>query len=611
MQAKHKRLTALLLALILMLVTQPVMAEQRLFDEAEHSETHFADMHYSRYDFEGFNKKLDELRLLMDSSGSRDNLLSLFDELLYEADVIMTMSSLITIHYYCNPGDDYWKNERAYTEEALNDSINAFEIEISRLLESDYEDDFIGHIGEYNAEMFRDYEGMSEEQKDFYAENLALELSYYEIIDAYEPYSNEYYNALGENYIKALRVRAQIADSFDYDSFDSFANNAYYYRDYDYRETERLFTSVEKYVLPLYEKLQKKYSSEYMQIVSEYSPPPTDELVELVGKYICDISPELAIPWNYLIRNGLYDLDPSPTKADIGFTISLPMYASSFIMDSPNGGVFDMQTITHEFGHFTQAYYDTTRAIYQTTVLDLCEVHSQGLELLYSHYYPEVYGENYEAFLYEHILSFLRTIIDYSYAAEFEIAAYRLDEPDFEQLKQLGAEIGRRYWPRASKAALGEYWLNFPHIHTSPMYSTSYVVSALAALDLWVQSLVDFQAATDSYLKLVSLQNDYTFREALRKSGLSDVFKSSAIELLSKNISIVLLEGGNPTGVVPGVPQSYARFRPREEKNPAESQGLPKDMDIATTAVITIVIIVVCVVVIVRSRREGIDKEDI
>ena len=607
MQTTYKRFAMFFLAFLLIVtLAQPAVAEQRLIDDIEHIEIAFADMPYYRYDFDAFGAKVDKLRDLMQVAGNDEEILALYDELLYESEVISTMSSLATIGYYSDTGNKYWQEERTFNNENSNDILDSFETEISNLLDSEYEKTLIQHIGRDNAELFRNYNGMTDEQRDLFAKDLELELRYYELEGMYTPYSNEYYNALGENYLEFLQNRTKLAKSYGFDTFDSFANAAYYYRDYDYNETKQLFESVRKHILPLYNKLRNNYSTEYEHIVSEYSPLAIDDMVAITGKYISEISPELAIPWEYMIRNNLYDIEPSDSKANIGFTITLPMYKSAFIMNSPVGGFYDMQTLVHEFGHFTQAYYDATPSIYQTPVLDLCEVHSQGLEALFTHYYPEIYGENSDAFIHELIIDFLRVIIDYSYIAEFETEAYRLDNPDFNQLKKLGTEIGRQYWPRASREALSTYWIAFPHTHTAPMYSTSYVVSALASLDLWVQSLVDKNAATDSYLKLVSLHSTQYFGNALQMSGISNIFKRATIDLLCDNIATVLLEGGKPKDVVPGVPQDYSRLRPKNTAKDSVIPGLPQEMDTTITVAITIAIVVMCIVIVVRSRR----KED-
>ena len=609
MQKTLKRFTAIFLSLAIIFVAQPAMAEQRLIDINEHSEIAYSEMQYVRYDFAQFEKMLEELQALAAQPDNKDNVLAFYDELLYETDIMRTMSALATINYYSNTRSTYWQEERSLADEATNRALDSFDVAVSRLLESEYEKAALAHIGHEYAEGVRGHEGMTDEQQQLFADDLALTLKYYELEESLVRYSNDFYDAVGENYLEALQVRSRLAAVFDYDSFDSFANELYYYRDYSYSESKRLFESVQKYVVPLYQKLQKNYEREHEQIVSEYSPLAVDAVVELVGGYIREISPELAIPWDYMQRNKLYDIDPSPTKANIGFTIGLPMYKSAFILNSPDGGVLDMQTLVHEFGHFVQAYYNPVPAAYQIMVLDLCEVHSQGLEALFSRFYPEIYGDNAGSFENEMILGFLRTIIDYSYIAELETEIYRLDNPSIGDLKKLAAELGMKYWPRASKSAMQTYWLGFPHVHTSPMYSASYAVSALAALDLWVQSHVDEAAATDSYLKLVSLHNSEYFGNALRKSGLSNIFRQATIELLCENIETILLEGGKPRDVIPGVPQSYSRIKSRESNEAsalkAEKQGLTKEMDFAMTAVITAVIVVICVVIVLRSRNDN------
>ncbi len=54
---------------------------------------------------------------------------------------------------------------------------------------------------------------------------------------------------------------------------------------------------------------------------------------------------------------------------------------------------YDIFTVVHEFGHFNSVYHDDTPALYTNINMDVSEIHSQGLELLFYPYYEQMYPE--------------------------------------------------------------------------------------------------------------------------------------------------------------------------------------------------------------------------
>ena len=48
----------------------------------------------------------------------------------------------------------------------------------------------------------------------------------------------------------------------------------------------------------------------------------------------------------------------------------------------------------HEFGHYNAAYHAAERCLYEPATLDVAEIHSQGLEVLFFDYMDDMFGEN-------------------------------------------------------------------------------------------------------------------------------------------------------------------------------------------------------------------------
>ena len=50
-------------------------------------------------------------------------------------------------------------------------------------------------------------------------------------------------------------------------------------------------------------------------------------------------------------------------------------------------------TLVHEFGHFNADFYSTDSVLWGSSNIDVAEIQSQGLEVLFSQFTDEIYGE--------------------------------------------------------------------------------------------------------------------------------------------------------------------------------------------------------------------------
>ncbi len=117
----------------------------------------------------------------------------------------------------------------------------------------------------------------------------------------------------------------------------------------------------------------------------------SEELLETFAPYMEAISPEVGEAFGFFREQQLYDLDSSEDKISMAYTVELPAYGSAYIYDNRSGMYYDIFTVVHEFGHFNSVYHDDTPALYTNINMDVSEIHSQGLELLFYPYYEQMY----------------------------------------------------------------------------------------------------------------------------------------------------------------------------------------------------------------------------
>ena len=75
------------------------------------------------------------------------------------------------------------------------------------------------------------------------------------------------------------------------------------------------------------------------------------------------------------------------------------------------------------------------------------------------------------------------------------------------------------------------------HTFEVPMYYISYATSALAALDIYVRSLEDRDAAIELYLRVTETTSDVRYCELLEQCGLDNIFEKGTIEKIAQELA--------------------------------------------------------------------------
>lgn len=515
-------------------------AEGRYFEEFKHGGTKFEEMSYARYDSTDFFEKLERMENLSMEKGNSEEIFKLYDELLIELDKAFTMQSLASIGYYQDIQNKKKQEELLHMEYVMDIILDKFQLSVSSVLETSYGRELTKHIGTEFAELFKGYQGKSERYMELSRRESELSQEYYELdANADIVHIEDYNKLIGEKFLELIECRKLISDELGISNYAAYASYAFYSRELSLEEIRDFCDNIKAEILPLYQAMDEQYPEQYLtqkERISDFKPR---EIMELVGEYIGDVSPELQIAWDYMEEYELYDIEPSNSKADVGFTIGLPSERAGFFINSPDGSVNDIHTVIHEFGHFTNTFYNNMPVIYEHSNYDLYEVHSQGLECLYLDYYDDMFGDSSDALEYDWFHNMLYVIIYYSYLAELEMYVYGKPDVTLEDInresKRLLEEYDMSFY--GNSASEDYYWTYSTHMITSPMYSISYSISALAALNIWeIEQMNGREAAVDAYMKLLSNYDRKKFSQVLGKSGFSDVFTQDYCRELSEAI---------------------------------------------------------------------------
>ena len=271
-----------------------------------------------------------------------------------------------------------------------------------------------------------------------------------------------------------------------------------------------------------------------------------EELLAAGEKMYTEMSPETAEFAKLLFGNELFDVLAKPGKAPGGYCTSLPAYKAPFIFSNFNGTAGDVDVLTHEAGH-AFADYVAARTI---PILDLrsptmegCETHSMSMEFFTAPWHRLFFKEQTEKYEVSHAEDALIFIPYGSMVDHFQELMYTHPEMTPEERNETWLKLERQYRPYLDFEDLPFYsrgagWQRQLHIYQYPFYYVDYCLAQSMALQFWMESVKDWNAAWKKYLKFVGMGGTRTFVDLIRESGLlsplDDGSIAKIVELVSK-----------------------------------------------------------------------------
>ncbi|MGX8699172.1 MAG: S-layer homology domain-containing protein, partial [bacterium] len=343
----------------------------------------------------------------------------------------------------------------------------------------------------------------------------------------------------GESYLALLEVRGEIARAAGYASYADYAYEEVYGRTYRPEELSGFRRAVREVLVPLYRAIEQELSeTDWAETAGgDYTG---DRALTMLEPCLEELSDELVEAYTWLRAHNLYNNAPSETRAEGAYTASLPAYGSAFFFQTPVGDIRDFYTTVHEFGHFNNAYWEEPWWSMVFKGIDLAEVHSQGLELLFTAFYPRLFGADADAAELYLIYDTLGSILSGVVVDEFERFAYANEGLTLQELGIGYATILRQYGLADAALQYSENWMGIQHVFTNPCYYISYAVSAAGAFRFWLEGREDYFAAVDDYLRFTALPLRYDFEEAFEAVNLTSPLTGEYIELLAEELCAAL-----------------------------------------------------------------------
>ena len=351
-------------------------------------------------------------------------------------------------------------------------------------------------------------------------------------------YEREYNRISKDILVELVKIRSRIATEYGY---DSYANLAYeeYGREYSERDAKEFVESLAKYVLPVYLKLNYSVFLPFFNSVSESTKINAARVINSLYDVYEDIDSDLHTVYSYMLEYDLYDYAPSNLNRFEGsFTTYLDDYGTPFVFISANENESDFISLSHEFGHFYDAFVNYG----VDASLDLAEVSSISLEFItLLGLEDKLDQETYKYLYYTALDSAMNAIIMQGYYALFEQYAYSIPYSMINEATLTEAA-------RSAAEAIGlSSTLNLdsvliPHTVLYPFYVQSYCTATTVALEIFYKECERSGDGLAAYKSLVLRETDgLSFLDELKEAGLTSPFSKDYAKLLADKIHYNLL----------------------------------------------------------------------
>jgi hypothetical protein len=500
------------------------------FEGIDRSDVAYADMEYDYYTLEDFAPYAEAIESFAQSGGAQEDFDAADEAALAQYAHAVTLINLASIRFDADPSSSEAYDEYLRISSVTNACYDAYFAAMQAVASSDYSSLLKSRYDSWMISWFAEYEPASDEDFEQYDLESQLEQEYYSLMAA----ENPDYSAIADVYVQLVSLRNDQAAAYGYSSYADYAYDSIYGRTYTPEDSEALWAAVKEYFVPLIE----KYGYDAGMAAADYSDKvdtSAQTILSSMKTSLAQMSPELESAFDYMVEYGLYDIEYSADKSDTGYTVFLYEYGEPFVFNAAYDYYTDYTNAFHEFGHFVSYFYNGEDAMYAFADNDICELQSQGMEVMFSHFYDDIFGEEGgEIFLRDMLMNLVYSVVDGAMWDEFQQRIYAEDELSYARIQEIFEEVYASYG-YAEYDGYETYWAEVPHNFSSPFYYISYAVSALPSLELFELMQDSFSGALDTYLTIAAIDPSYYyFDDVMDYAGLSDVFSEGTVREIAE-----------------------------------------------------------------------------
>ena len=513
---------------------------KRYYKNKEHSSVPVNERSRRSFDEEVFDRHCREFEESQKKGETAKHFLACYRELLHDIDLLVSDYWLNDFDYSKDVTDRDAADAVAELEQLYSESVDRVYLLLQKALHGRFKATLRLEIGSEWADVIEDYEALTEEELALKEQITRLEQEYNEqILSLNQSFSEKKLQRIKEIYLELVRLNNETAVLHGYDNYADYANEVIYARDYTAEDTKEIEDVILNEFLPLYSSYENMIANDNAIFrCYQRNTESAKSIWEKLRPVIEEVFPELLEAFLHLTDIGTYDMDPGKDKLHGGYTVGLPAYGDALIFYNPDESYTDYLTYIHEFGHYNQMYHSIQPELYALNILDVAEIHSQGLELLFYDYYPVLNRSAGKGLQQNMIYNIFTGVLSGMAANEAECRIYQEKNLTIEKIDEIWDDVAEKYGMEGYMDASS--WYEIGHVFVAPMYYISYATSALASLEVFLLAQDDWEAGTDSYLQLTALPAETMFCEALEAVGLPDVFDPDTIHEMIRDLTVLL-----------------------------------------------------------------------
>lgn len=373
----------------------------------------------------------------------------------------------------------------------------------------------------------------------------------------YSQFIDRYNQTLGELYLELVSLRDQMAQLLGYDSYTEVADLNMHRSSYTREQIQQFRELLKQTLVPVYggyledfyRRAENQTSAGYVYLMGEPSPTPQGDwkdTLERFSQVFSKMALETGECYEYLLSHGFIDAQPSQTKANVTFSTLIYSLNTPFLFANMDGSENDVYSISHEFGHCFAIWEQLKRGSRsEGRSMDVCEIHSQAMQMMTLPYYEAFYGEDADVARRYDVFTIVSGILTAALNDEFQEQIYQQPQMTVEQLNELYLELALEYGlvvesPYSDLQTFSKGWFTTNQYFDTPFYAIDYSLSGCVALEFLQRSMEDSQGALDTYLVLVRQDAGYDFLTVLEKTGLQSPFSEEQLVELSELLEDVL-----------------------------------------------------------------------
>lgn len=556
----------------------------------------FKDYEYTRPDVEAVLAELKKIVSEVQNAENVQQQLEAFracDEYMKE---FSSLHSIASIRNDIDTRDEFYAGEQAF----FNEKMPLIQNEMTRLAkamsESRFRPELEEALGEFTMEKI-DYQvkGMCEEIIPLMQEENQLTTRYFKLyssaqipfdgktltVEQMPPYKastdravrlaafaaeGAFFDSIGEEldsiYDRLVHNRNEQARIMGYKDYTELALIRMRRYGYGAKEVKAFRDQVQHDLVPLVTKIKKlqaqrigvadwkAYDNLVMFLDGNPTPKGTpEELIRAAQEMYHRLSPETAEFFDFMVDNGLLEVESKPGKAPGGYCASIAKYKAPFIFSNFNGGSGDVDVLTHEAGHAFEGYRAFRNPAFEGNsylrryTSETAECHSMSMEFLTAKFHELLLKEDtakYEVEHAENALSFIpyACIID-----AFQYSAY--ENPDWtpEERHQEWKRLLEAFQPHLtdyedipfySRYAGWQYKL---HVFMNPLYYIDYALAQVVAFQFWMLSLEDEKLAWEKYMMFIESAGTRRFADTVKYVGLDSPFEEGTVKKVAEKVA--------------------------------------------------------------------------